>query len=69
VETLSNLRNPEDGDNTFSETSVKATATQYQLHEDVLNSHGRESSPEDCGPPILTLSMNFRDWVYIEEDL
>jgi hypothetical protein len=31
------LRNPEDGDNMFSETSVLATATWYKVSESIYN--------------------------------
>jgi hypothetical protein len=31
------LRNPEDGDNTFSKTSVRTRATQYKVPEDIYN--------------------------------
>jgi hypothetical protein len=33
---LLHLRNPEDGDSTFSETSVQASATRYQVQEYVF---------------------------------
>jgi hypothetical protein len=32
-----NLRNPEDGDDTFSETSVQTSATRYNIPEDIFN--------------------------------
>jgi hypothetical protein len=34
---LSNLRNPEDGDDTISETSVKASAARYGVQEDIFD--------------------------------
>jgi hypothetical protein len=34
---IKHLKNPEDGDSTFSETSVRAIATRYQVHEDIFN--------------------------------
>jgi hypothetical protein len=33
---IRNLNNTVDGDSTFSETSVRASATRYQVHEDVF---------------------------------
>jgi hypothetical protein len=32
-----NLRNPEDGDDTFPETSVQASVTWYKVPEDTFN--------------------------------
>jgi hypothetical protein len=33
------LTNPQDGDSTFSETSVQAIATRHQVQEDIFNLH------------------------------
>jgi hypothetical protein len=33
---IKHLKNYEDGDNTFSETSGRASAKRYQFHEDTL---------------------------------
>jgi hypothetical protein len=52
-----NLRNPEDGDDTFSETSVQASATRYQAQEDIFYGHRREIFPGDSGLPILRNSV------------
>jgi hypothetical protein len=35
---LNNLRTPEDGDNTLSKTSVRNSATQFKVSEDILHS-------------------------------
>jgi hypothetical protein len=51
------LRIPEDGDSTFSEMSVRASATRYQVYEDIFNWHRRENSPEDSGLPTLIVSF------------
>jgi hypothetical protein len=44
-----NLRNPEDGDDTFSETLGHASATRYKVPEDI---------PEDSGLRILIVSLH-----------
>jgi hypothetical protein len=41
------LRNPEDGDDTFSEKSVRTRGTWYEVPEDIFNWYRRESIPED----------------------
>jgi hypothetical protein len=43
---IRHLTNPEDGGSTFSETSVRASVTRYQVHEDIFNWYRRESSLE-----------------------
>jgi hypothetical protein len=35
--TAESLKNPEDGSDIFSETSVLTTATQYKVPEDIYN--------------------------------
>jgi hypothetical protein len=52
-----NLRNPEDGDDTFSATSIQANATRYKVPEDIFNWYHRKVIPEDSGLPILTVSL------------
>jgi hypothetical protein len=37
MKTYQNLINPEDGDDTFSEMLVQASATRYEVQEDILN--------------------------------
>jgi hypothetical protein len=51
-----NLRTPEDGGNTFSETSVRNSATRYEVPEDIYNWHCRESNPEDSVLRTLIVS-------------
>jgi hypothetical protein len=36
-----NLRNPEEGNDTFSETSVRVSATWYKITEDIFNLYSR----------------------------
>jgi hypothetical protein len=50
---IKHAKNLEDGDSTFSETSVQASTTWYQVQEGIFNWHRRESIPEDCGLPTL----------------
>jgi hypothetical protein len=47
------LKKSENGDSTFSETSVRASATRYQIHEDIFNWHRPKSSPKDGDFPTL----------------
>jgi hypothetical protein len=42
-----NLRTPEDGNSTFSETSVRNSATWYKVPEDTFNFLRRESIKQD----------------------
>jgi hypothetical protein len=41
------LKSPEDGDSTFSETSVRNGATWHKVPADTYNRYRRESFPED----------------------
>jgi hypothetical protein len=52
------MRNPEAGDDTFSETSVQASATQYRVQEDIIDR--RESFTEDCGLQTLIDIISLR---------
>jgi hypothetical protein len=51
------VKNPEDGDSTFSETSVTDSATRYQVYEDFFNWHRRGRSPEGGGLPTLIIAL------------
>jgi hypothetical protein len=60
------LKNPEDGDSTFSETSVRANAIRYHIHEDTFNWHCRENFPEDTGLQTLrdqSVPVESDEWV------
>jgi hypothetical protein len=43
---MKHLQNPDYGDSAFSETSVEASGSQYQAHEDIFSWHRRESPSE-----------------------
>jgi hypothetical protein len=49
-------KTPEDADDTFSETSVRNSATRYKLL-DIFNWDYRESIPEDIVLRTLTVSL------------
>jgi hypothetical protein len=51
------LSKPEDGDDTFSETLVRAITTRYKVAEYISNWHHCESNPEVSGIPILVVSL------------
>jgi hypothetical protein len=54
-----NLRNSEDGDDTFSETSVQTSATRYKVPEWIFN-HQHISWPYNCNAYLL-LSYDSRE--------
>jgi hypothetical protein len=54
---LINLSTPEDEHSKFSETSVRTSATQYKVSEDIYNWYRRESIPEDIVLRTLTVTL------------
>jgi hypothetical protein len=52
-----NLRAPEYGDSTFSETLVQNSATWYKVSEDIFNQYRHESLPEDSVPRTSIVSL------------
>jgi hypothetical protein len=55
--TLTQLWNPEDGVDIFSETSVRTRSTGYKVPGDIYNRYDGESTPEDfvVQPYIVSL--------------
>jgi hypothetical protein len=51
------FKNLEGGESTFSETSVKASATGCQFPKNIFNCHRREIIPEESGLSILIVPL------------
>jgi hypothetical protein len=60
---ISNLRNTEDGDDTFSETSVQASAARYQVQQDTFNCVSN-SQEIYCSPTVETKPGSWTQFIY-----